>query len=58
MVLIQTNFIFDEMTYHSYASLSIAILYLVILVPFFFKTFNRILEEQDKEVQLGANNVN
>ena len=46
------------MSYHSYASLTIAILYLIILIPFFFKTFNDIHEEQDNEVKLGVSNVN
>jgi uncharacterized membrane protein len=46
------------MSYHSYASLIIAILYLIILIPFFFKTFNDIHEEQDNEMILGAKNAN
>jgi hypothetical protein len=58
LVLIQTNFIFEEMSYHSYASLTIAIVYLMILIPFFFKTFTDIAEEQEKEVKLGTSNVN
>ena len=45
IVLVQTNFIFEHMSYHSFVALTIAILYLIILIPFFFKTFNDIHEE-------------
>ena len=31
---------------------------MIILIPFFFKTFNDIHEEQDNEVKLNASNVN
>jgi hypothetical protein len=58
IVLIQTNFLFDDMSYHSAMALAIAILYLIILIPFFFKTFNDIHEEQDNEVKLNLSNIN
>ena len=47
LVLIHTNFIFEDMSYHSAISLTIAIIYMIILIPFFFLTCNYIIEEYE-----------
>jgi|TARA_B110001450_G_scaffold239250_1_gene246978 hypothetical protein len=48
-VLVHTNFLFEGMSYHSAVSLTIAVIYMLILIPFFFLTCNGILEEYENE---------
>ena len=51
--IIQTTFIWDEMEYHTIATLFISILYTIILVPAFVQVAHNIRDEHTKEAKLA-----
>ena len=56
IVLVHVNFIFENMSYHSAISLSLSVLFMLILIPFFYMTCNYIIQEYEYESKINLSN--